>query len=196
MKEKNMNKIFYISDAHISHSNVLKFDNRPFATIEENDRVIMENWNAVVDKNDIVYTLGDMHWGKAEEVYEYVKQLNGRKICIKGNHTLKQFPAKLRNLFEDVCDYKEITDNGRHVIMCHYPILCYKGSYDPKTYMLHGHTHQTREQRFVEKWTRELKNSKRENSDSCGNIINVGVMMPYMNYTPRTLDEILEGHND
>ena len=80
--------------------------------------------------------------------------------------------------------------------MCHYPILCYKGSYDPKTYMLHGHTHQTREQRFVEKWTKELKDSKRENSDSCGNIINVGVMMPYMNYTPRTLDEILEGYND
>ena len=73
MKEKNVNKIFYISDAHISHSNVLKFDNRPFTTIEENDRVIMENWNAVVDKNDIVYTLGDIHWGKAEEVYEYVK---------------------------------------------------------------------------------------------------------------------------
>ena len=59
--------------------------------------------------------------------------------------------------------------------------------------MLHGHTHVTREQDFVEKWTKELRDSKQTNSDSCGNIINVGCMMPWVKYTPRTLDEIIEG---
>lgn len=183
--------IFYIADTHVAHANVLKFDSRPFETIEEHDEVIKNNWNNVVSNEDIVYCLGDMHWGKDEEVYQYVKQLNGRKVCIKGNHTLKQFSNKLRKEFEDVKDYKEITDNGRHIIMCHYPIMCYKGSYDPKTYMLHGHTHTTREQDFVKRWTQELRDSKILNTDSCGNIYNVGAMMPWMSYTPRTLDEIL-----
>ena len=52
--------------------------------------------------------------------------------------------------------------------------------------MLYGHVHNTREQDFIEKWKRELW----ESEIPC-NMINVGCMMEYMKYTPRTLDEIL-----
>lgn len=187
-----MGKIFYIADAHVQHKNVLRFDNRPFETIEENDEAIMKNWNSVVGKDDLVYTLGDMHWGKADEVYEYVKQLNGRKVCIRGNHTLKQFPAKLRNLFEDVCDYKEIIDNGRHVILCHYPIPFYKADYNPKTYMLYGHVHTTIENDFMEHLKKYIYvNDQRGNSAHRCQMYNCGAMMPWIEYTPRTLDEII-----
>ena len=188
-----MNKIFYIADAHVQHTNVLRFDNRPFQTIEENDKIIMDNWNSVVGKDDLVYTLGDMHWGKADEVYEYVKQLNGRKVCIKGNHTLKQFPAKLKNLFEDICDYKEITDNGRHVILCHYPIPFYKADYNPNVYMLYGHVHTTIENDFMEHLKQYIRdNDNRESGKHQCNMYNVGCMISYMNFTPRTLDEIIK----
>ena len=186
-----MGKIFYISDAHVSHKNILKFDNRPFKTIEENDETIMRNWNSVVTNDDLVVSLGDMHWGKDDEVYEYVKQLNGRKIAIRGNHSIKHPSKKLRSLFEDYCDYKEITDDGRHIILSHYPIMFYKAAYNPYCYMLCGHVHTTRENSFLEQWTNELRNTRCNSGDSYGNIINVGAMMPWMDYTPRTLDEII-----
>lgn len=51
--------IFYISDIHFGHASVLKFDNRPFETVEENDRILMENWNARVTDKDDIYIIGD-----------------------------------------------------------------------------------------------------------------------------------------
>lgn len=187
-----MSKIFYIADMHIAHKNILAFDNRPFSSIEEHDKALMDNWNSVVGPADIVYILGDEHWGTAESVYNYFSQLNGRKVCIRGNHTLKKFPKKLKDLFDDVKDYKEIKDNGREIILSHYPIVAYKHSYDPNVYMLHGHTHRTREQEYIERWIKMVKEEKSDPYDNCGNIYNVGCMMPYMNFFPRTLDEILE----
>lgn len=54
-----MNKTFYIADLHLQHSNVIKFDKRPFTNVEEMDDALISNWNAVVDKGDHVYHLGD-----------------------------------------------------------------------------------------------------------------------------------------
>lgn len=48
---------------------------------------------------------------------------------------------------------------------------------------------------FLNKWRAELKNSRSLNSHNCGNIINVGCMLPYMGYTPRTLDEIIKANS-
>lgn len=49
----------YISDLHLGHANVLKFDQRPFLTLDEMHETIINNWNSVVDKTDDVYILGD-----------------------------------------------------------------------------------------------------------------------------------------
>lgn len=187
-----MSKIFYISDLHLMHQNIIRFDNRPFETVEEMDKALINNWNSVVSNADHVYHLGDFCWGKKDDWIKYLKLLNGNIHIIKGNHDLKDYPPDVKKYIVEAVDYKEITDCGRHVIMCHYPIMCYKASYNPNCYMLHGHTHITREQAFVEKWTKELRDSKSSNSDSCGNIFNVGCMMPYMEYRPKTLDEILK----
>ena len=54
---------FYISDTHFSHANCLAFDNRPFKTVEEMDAEMIRRWNAVVNNVDLVYILGDLHWG-------------------------------------------------------------------------------------------------------------------------------------
>ena len=108
---------------------------------------------------------------------------------------MKEMSSTLKKMFQDIKDYKEITDGGRHVIMCHYPMLLYKSSYNPDCYMLCGHVHTTRENDFLNKWRAELKNSRSLNSHSCGNIINVGCMLPYMGYTPRTLDEIIKANS-
>lgn len=184
-------KKFYISDLHFDHSNVIKFDNRPFNSVDEMNERLIENWNSVVTNGDTVYILGDMCWStKGERWREIVSRLRGQKVLVLGNHD-KALDNKTKKLFADIKDRKEVVDDGRRVILSHYPIMFYKCAYDPMTYMLCGHVHITRENNFLTQWRNELRLSRTQRGDNCGNIYNVGCMLPYMNYTPRTLDEIL-----
>ena len=76
-----MGQIFYIADTHFGHDNIRKLSNRPFATVEEMDRAIIDNWNSKVKNDDDVYILGDFTY-KGESYKHYLKQLNGRKHLI------------------------------------------------------------------------------------------------------------------
>lgn len=185
---------YYIADTHFGHTNILKFDNRPFESVKEMNEALIHKWNDTVKRGDTVYILGDFCWGKANEWADILRYLSGNKVLIKGNHDLKEFPSYVKCYFNDIKDYKEIKENGRTVLMSHYPIMCYKRAYDPNVFMLHGHTHTTREQDYVAAWTAQLKSIAKENQGfvvNRGNIINVGCMMPWMEYRPKTLDEIL-----
>ena len=66
---------YFISDLHLGHKNVLKFDNRPFINIEEHDKTIIDNWNSKVNDKDDVYVLGDISWHNATKTIEIFKQL-------------------------------------------------------------------------------------------------------------------------
>ena len=68
---------FYISDLHFGHKNILAFDNRPFFTLAEMEKVLIWNWNAAVGRNDEVYILGDMFWHN-EDAPRILSALNGR----------------------------------------------------------------------------------------------------------------------
>lgn len=183
---------FYIADTHFGHKNCVNLDNRPFATLEEMEATMIMRWNTAVNNpTDTIYILGDFCWGKEEQWKSFLQQLNGNKVLIKGNHDLENMSRSLKNMFQDIKDFKEIGDKNYHVIMSHYPQLLYKASYNPNCYMLCGHVHLTRENDFLEKWTKELKESRTEKNHNCGNIINVGCMMPWMDYTPRTLSDII-----
>ena len=57
-----MPKIFFTSDLHFGHKNIIRFDNRPFSTVEEMDEALIRNWNAKVSDEDTVYVLGDISW--------------------------------------------------------------------------------------------------------------------------------------
>jgi calcineurin-like phosphoesterase family protein len=192
---------FYIADCHFGHKNILHFDNRPFADLEQMEEVMVMLWNASVRKGDCVYILGDFCWGKADEWLRLVKQLNGQKVLIEGNHDLGQYPAELKNQFADIAPFKEIVDNGRDnsgrkVLLSHYPQMFYKHANNPKYYMLCGHVHTTAENDLLEKWTKELRDAYRSgfgtHAANCGQIYNVGCMLPWMQYCPRTLDEIIK----
>ena len=188
-----MAKNFYIADTHFGHANIIKFDGRPFASKEEMEARLIQNWNEVVSPGDTVYILGDFCWSAKESEWERIlKSLAGNKVLIRGNHDIKNMSPKLRKLFADVKGYKEITDGGRHVIMSHYPMMFYRGAYDPKTYMLCGHVHTTREDQLLENWREILiRTADVSKTYSRGHIVNVGCMKSYMGYTPRTLDEIV-----
>lgn len=56
--------IFYTSDLHFCHSNIIKLCNRPFNNVDEMNSVLVSKWNERVNKNDIVYILGDIGYPK------------------------------------------------------------------------------------------------------------------------------------
>jgi len=188
---------FYIADTHFGYSNIIRFDHRPFADVHQMEATMVMLWNEAVRKNDTVYILGDFCLGKADEWLRIVQQLNGTKVLIEGNHDLSSYPTELKRQFADITPYKEIVDNGkdnsnRKVIMSHYPMPFYKHANNLKYYMLCGHVHNTVENEHLERLIKELRKDSGEFFQPCGQVYNIGAMMPWIQYTPRTLDEIIK----
>jgi calcineurin-like phosphoesterase family protein len=160
---------WFISDTHFGHKNVLEHDKRPFATIEEHDQTIIDNWNRVVGKNDVVYHLGDFNFRspKTKDTDWYLNRLNGCINIIWGNHDDKH-ACKFQSRFASCHGilYKKI--RGQKIHMCHYPIeswrACHHGSW-----MLHGHCH---------------------GKISTGRKMDLGVNLH--NYTPVSFDQIAQ----
>lgn len=85
---------YYISDLHLFHEASIRFDNRPFGSLEEMHEAVVSRWNNKVNNGDTVYILGDMSMrGKKEDLISLVATLKGKKILVKGNH-------------DDVSDYR------------------------------------------------------------------------------------------
>ena len=175
----------YISDLHYDHKNVLGFDNRPFKDVDEMNEAIVERWNGAVGQDDTVYVLGDMFWCSERTAVGILRAMNGTKILVRGNHDSCEKEI-FRNEFAVIQDYMEIEDDGRNVVLCHYPIPCFKNHYYG-WYHLYGHVHNS----FEWNMTEHSKFLMTELYGHPCNMFNVGAMMPWMNYTPRTLDEII-----
>ena len=172
--------IFYISDTHFGHKNILKYDNRPYFTVAEMDADLIKRWNGAVKPTDTVYHLGDFSWLKPAEESAILQQLNGEKILIRGNHDYKPTPE-----WKEVLPFAEIIDNGRHVILSHFPIASYKNM-THGYYHLYGHVHNSFEDGLFDAYRRAWEKHYEKQMRS----FNVGCMNPLMDYTPRTLDEI------
>ena len=180
-----MSKQLYIGDWHYRHKNILHLDNRPFTSIEAMDEAMIANWNGAVQPEDTVYVLGDMFWCSELAAVSILRELNGRKVLVKGNHdTTKR--AEFRAQFAQIADYLEVKDGDRNVVLCHYPIVCFKNHYYG-WYHLYAHVHTSFEASIMEhdRWLLEELYGKKTQ------MFNVGVMQPWMGYTPRTLDEII-----
>ena len=77
--------IYYISDLHFYHANIIKLCERPFKSVEDMNNILINNWNKTVMNDDTVYFLGDFSFkcnqNQADKILE---QLNGKKYFIKG----------------------------------------------------------------------------------------------------------------
>ncbi len=184
-------KNYYIADLHFGHERILGFDNRPFSTIGEMEDELISRWNSVVEPGDTVYILGDFCWKVETDWIRILDRLKGNKVLIRGNHDLNKFSGKLKKEFQDIRDIKTIMDGKYSVVMCHYPLLFYPHDHCDNSIMLCGHVHLTTENEDLERWRDEIRSGRVKCRGNFGNIINVGCMLPYMDYTPRTLEEIL-----
>lgn len=143
----------------------------------------------MVDINDDIYLLGDISWHNVTKTLEIFNRLNGNIHLIKGNHDGKLLKNReLRNRFIEIVDYKELSlPDRKGIVLSHYPIPCFKNHLHG-WYHLYGHVHNSFEWDMMERVKREMK----ELYDKPCEMYNVGCMLDYMNFTPRTLDEILE----
>lgn len=178
---------FYIADNHFGHENIIKFDNRPFVSIEVMNQEMLLNWNRAVSPSDEVYILGDIYMKMPPaDFLPILKKLNGHKHLIVGNHD--RLNEDIRKQFVTISEIKEIRENNYRLFLCHYPVHMWNGNWHENSIHLYGHVHETME--YYE--TLELSRLVSElNPMKKGEMINVGAMMPWMDYTPRTLQELL-----
>lgn len=189
---------YYISDLHFGHANIIRFDNRPFSDIRDMDDALIHNWNNAVSSKDTVYILGDFSLSKKEKDWiRILDRLNGDKVLILGNHDLRNMTTELRGRFLNIQRLLEISDLGKHIILCHYPILFYSSSYAEDMWHFCGHTHNhTKEEAYRAGFVRKIIENYQGHGDNRGHIVNVGCMMDYMGYTPRTAFELISWWHD
>ena len=191
---------YYISDLHFNSTN--KYENRTL----EHDKLIKENWNKVVTNADTIYLLGDIGRVGNNKDIEYIcsiiSTLKGKKILVVGNHdTALLKDVRFKQLFTEICDYKEIIDNfngmNHKLVLSHVPQMFWNGQHKGWIH-LYGHLHMSDEETLYQKFLKETNDyfmdREMKGYTDCPQAIakNVGCMMPYMGYTPRTLKEILQ----
>jgi calcineurin-like phosphoesterase family protein len=148
----NKPTIRFISDLHLGHKNIYKFTSsvdpsrcmREFDSMEECEKVMVENYNKVVRDEDIVYFLGDIWFDlKHADVLRLMKK--GSKRLVMGNHDNKRDVTNYRKYFDKV--HGVLYLNKLKAIVSHIPIHPtflkheeYSGT-SRFNYNIHGHCH-------------------------------------------------------
>jgi len=101
---------------------------------------IVSGMNEKVKPNDELFILGDVSFYGGEKVKDILKQINGRKHFIIGNHDAKNM--KNWDGWKSVNSYLEIKDQGQLVVLFHYPIESWRNMSHGSIH-LHGHRHGT-----------------------------------------------------
>jgi len=170
--------IYFTSDLHFNHANIIGYCNRPFNSLHEMHSSLINNWNGVVTKDDTVYMLGDFAFASKNLVAHYRASLNGRVVAILGNHD-KSIGSMLSAGFDEAHYNLTLDIDGYKIYMSHIPIdkdtdyAKHKSAFVQRPpyhdYFLCGHVH--------DHWAYK------------GKMINVGVDV--REYTPRTLQELI-----
>jgi calcineurin-like phosphoesterase family protein len=158
-----MRRIWFTSDLHIAHTNVIGLSDRPFKNIIEMRQVLLANINKVVKPDDVLYMLGDVCLGKKQDWVDFLDAIRCKNvILVQGNHdSYKTVPKDKVLAIIESCT---IRLNGKTLLLSHYPyritwwraiksignIRSFKHLKDlfslrrPKDnglWLLHGHTH-------------------------------------------------------
>lgn len=168
---------YYISDTHFGHENIMRHSNRKFSSVDEMNKTFIDNWNRIVTDEDDVWFLGDVTMKSAKSPETYLKQLNGKLHLIIGNHDgfLLKNPT-FRVFFESIDQMKTITDNGQKIVLCHYPLAEWDGSFRGALHF-YGHIHNN------------VNNDTYKIMKNIKNAYNVGTDI--LGYTPRKLKDVI-----
>ena len=138
-QEKNMPNLWFSSDSHYSHNNILKFCKRPYANVDEMNVDMVKKWNQVVKPDDSIYHLGDFSFKDGDKLFY---QLNGHKHLIIGNHDgdkVRDLPWESQEIYSEL-EMPDKTGKKHRIILFHYPISEWDGFFKGAIH-LHGHVH-------------------------------------------------------
>lgn len=137
-------KIFFVSDLHFFHKNIMDFCHRPFKDLDEMNETLINNWNNVVKDDCIVFDLGDFAFASTGKWNQLLDKLNGFHILIKGNHDAGRAPQKsAMERFLAVSNELFIKIGDQKIYLNHKPYLCFDGTYRTSNipWQLFGHVH-------------------------------------------------------
>lgn len=134
-----MPETFFTADLHLFHANILELEpvNRAFSSIDEMHQTIITNWNKDVRPSDTVFVLGDVMFH--DRGLEILRQLNGTKKLVRGNHDEKFSNALFSECFSQVTCYRRI----HHCLLSHIPVHPCQLS-ERFVANIHGHMHSKR----------------------------------------------------
>lgn len=171
-----MSNVLFISDLHFGHKNIIKYENRPFASIDDMNDKLIKNWNSTVKDNDEVYILGDFSFGNQAFTLNILQKLNGKKYLIKGNHDhVVEKSPEIRAEFEWIKDYYVLKHNNLKFVLFHFPIQVWDCQHYGSIH-LYGHVHGNTETNHPMLLT--LKNSFNVSAD-------------VIDFTPINIDDII-----
>lgn len=132
--------IYFVSDTHFNHNNVVKYERNHFKNIKEHDDFVMSVIKNTVKEGDILYHLGDFCMGSELPIdiaYEF-KNLPCKKILIAGNHDAAGTDGTVVNHFSSIFDevYTKPLFYSKRVLLSHEPLPVTQG-----TLNIHGHLH-------------------------------------------------------
>lgn len=133
-------RVYFTSDTHFNHTNIISYCQRPFKNVDEMNERIIANWNEVVSEDDIIFHLGDFCLGGAAEWTRLLDRLNGKIYLIMGNHDRKNIRQGFMDRFEHVAMQMHIEVGKQRIYLNHYPFLCFEGGYK-NVWQLFGHVH-------------------------------------------------------
>lgn len=143
--------VWFISDTHFGHANIVKYCNRPWNSgkdaagniIVTSDDVkamnedMVKRWNSVVSDNDIVWHLGDFSFGGKETAEQVFPRLKGKINLVMGNHDHYKIKWYYDLGFHRVYDRKVIIND--YVILSHAPLMFLNEN--TPFYNVFGHVH-------------------------------------------------------
>ena len=162
-------KVHFISDTHFDHRNILRYCNRPFNSIRQMNQTLVENWCNSVRKNEKVFFLGDMSYGKDRRPIDYwLGKLTGKISYIRGNHD------------KDIINHATVIHSHYGIKYNNYQFLLMHDPHRPNGYdgwIIHGdkHNNNLKDYPFV--------NQKNKTVNVCTELVD---------YVPISLDRIIE----
>jgi len=156
--------MWFTSDTHFFHKNVIRFCNRPFSSLEEMHEILISNWNNRVRGKEKIFIAGDLSFGNKANTKSILDRLNGYKILVRGNHDGYSTKSYFNIGIDDVIENEFIDlGKGKRVLISHFPyyptkddIKKYKQNTDKELdtrymhkrifdngidFLLHGHVH-------------------------------------------------------
>ena len=140
-----MGNIWLTSDFHFCHDREFVWKARGFESVDEMNQAIVDRFQSKIQPEDTLYILGDCMLNDNEKGEEYLAQIPGKKIFIRGNHDTNPRVEIYKKYTDEEIKWAEmIKYKGKSIYLSHHPTLTMnQGEMHNVTFNFFGHTHQT-----------------------------------------------------